>query len=307
MKRAVKVLGILLVACLLFVGCKKEEPVVNIAHQYGLAYAPIQVMKELGLVEKALPDREVNWKTLGNTAAIREAMLSDKVQIGFLGIPPFLIAKDKGMDWKMVMGLSRAPLGLVTNKDDIKSLKDITFEDKIALPQPGSIQHILLSMAAENELGDAKAFDQQLVTLKHPDGVLALEAGREISAHFTSPPFLFQELSNSKNHLVISGEEAMGGEFTFIVGVCREQFKEDEEAYIAVKQAVVEAMDYMNTHPDESIELLAKAYNLEKELIAEYLTEMVYEQEIKGLETFVSFMTEQGYLSKSYNNEELVW
>ncbi len=53
---------------------------------------------------------------------------------------------------------------------------DFSPDDRIALPQPGSIQHILLSMAAEKQLGKHDVFDNQLVTMKHPDGMTALES-----------------------------------------------------------------------------------------------------------------------------------
>ena len=45
-----------------------------IAEQYGLAYAPLQVMRAEGFLEAELPDYEIEWSRLGNTAAIREAI-----------------------------------------------------------------------------------------------------------------------------------------------------------------------------------------------------------------------------------------
>lgn len=53
----------------------------------------------------------------------------------------------------MAMPLVVQPLGLQTNAENIKSLKDIKPTDRIALPAPGSIQHILLAMAAEKNWG----------------------------------------------------------------------------------------------------------------------------------------------------------
>jgi len=58
-------------------------------------------------------------------------------------------------------------------RSSIKSLKDFKPTDKIALPSPGSVQHILLAMAAEKELGSASALDQNLVAMAHPDGAAA--------------------------------------------------------------------------------------------------------------------------------------
>jgi NitT/TauT family transport system substrate-binding protein len=65
-----------------------------IADQFGLAYAPLEVMKhesflEASLSEAGLESVKIEWKKFGNTTAIREAMLSGDLDIGFVGIPPF--------------------------------------------------------------------------------------------------------------------------------------------------------------------------------------------------------------------------
>ncbi|MFP4564403.1 MAG: ABC transporter substrate-binding protein, partial [Spirochaetia bacterium] len=180
----------LLLLLALFTSCGGGDRTLTIADQYGIAYLPVQIVKQEKLLEKRLPDTRIRWEKMGNAAAIREAMIAEKLDVGFMGIPPFLIGYDRGMDWRIFTGLSESPLGLVTLREDIQSLDDIGPEDRIALPQPGSIQHILLSMAAERRFGDPGRFDSRLVTLSHPDGMQALLAGREITAHFTSPPFL---------------------------------------------------------------------------------------------------------------------
>jgi len=185
-----KKLFVVLLVILCLVGCKEEEKKLIIAEQYGLAYAPVQVMMSKGYLEEALPDYEIEWVKLGNTMAIREAMTADALDAAFLGIPPYIIGTDSGMNWGLFTGLSRAPVSLMGRED--ATLETIG-DGRIALPQPGSIQHILLSMAAERTFGDAKIFDNQLVTMKHPDGMQVLINGNEVDYHFTSPPYVFQE------------------------------------------------------------------------------------------------------------------
>jgi len=134
-----------------------------------------------------------------------------------MGIPPFLIGWDKGCPWKAALGFVVIPVGLVTYDPSIKSLKDFKPTDKIALPSPGSVQHILLAMAAEKELGSASALDQNLVAMAHPDGAAALISKRGITAHFTTPPYLFEELSQPDFHSVTDDIEAFGQPFSFNV------------------------------------------------------------------------------------------
>ncbi|WBW98863.1 ABC transporter substrate-binding protein [Oceanirhabdus sp. W0125-5] len=298
--------------CLFLVsGCetKTESKEIKIAEQYGLAYAPLQIMKEKNFLNEALPDVTITWKKVANTVATREAMLSDNLDVGFIGIPPFLIGYDQEMPWKIMTGLSQSPLGLVTNDENIKTLSDLVENGKIALPQPGSIQHILLAMAADKELGQSDIFDNQLVAMKHPDGMQALISGNEVKAHFTSPPYLFQELDIKENHLVVSGDDAMSEGFTFIVGVCTEKFNKNQSYYEAVNKAIIKSIEFINTEKEETIDILSKAYKLDKAVVEDYIYNrgMQYNTEIKGIESFIDFMHKEKYLNKKVEVDDVLW
>lgn len=292
-------------------GDKESGLKISIAEQYGLAYAPVQIMKEQKLLDKHLPGIQVKWQQLNNTTEIREAMLAGKVDAGFMAIPPFLIGWDKGMQWKIATGLSSSPGGLVTNKAEIKSIKDLTANDRIALPQPGSVQHILLSMAAERELGDPRKLDNQLVTMNHPDGMSALLAKKDITAHFTAMPYLAKELENKDLHQVLSAKEAMGTNFSFIVGVTTTKFHDkNTEVYQAFIASVQEAVDFIQKNPQEAAELLADDYKLTKEEVYKYLTypDTEYSTTVKGISQFATFMSKTGYLAKPLSEEkEILW
>ena len=305
--------GMILGIVLILTGCQGkpiEGKTLIIAEQYGLAYAPLAVMQAKNFIEEIDPDLTIEWAKAGNTTAIREMMLAGKVDIGFMGIPPFLIARDKGMEWGIFTGLSQAPVGLVSSNPAIQSLADIQETDRIALPQPGSIQHILLALAAEREFGDAARFDQQLITMKHPDGMSAMLAGQELNLHFTSPPFIFMELAEPGTHLVLSGREAMGGPFTFIIGAVPKRVRDEKAESLAVlKEALQKTMVFMQEEPEETMAILAESYQLEPELLKSYLenSELSYTDEIEGLETFIDFMSRNGYLENEITSDEVVW
>lgn len=314
-RSAIRIL-VMMMCLMLAAGCVRvpentESPEgknLKIARQFGLAYAPLTVMEQMGLIEKHAPALKVEWVQLSNTAAIREAILTDQLDIGFMGIPPYLIGVENGMGWQAFTGLSQAPLGLMTNSANISSLEDIAETDRIALPQPGSIQHILLSMAAQRELGSATAFDNQLVSLNHPDGMQMLAAGGEVTMHFTSPPYLFQEEGMGMKK-VISGEEAFGAPFTFIVGTLREGMVGEVQTVQAVRDALQESIDYMQENREETVALLSEQYGIEADRLDEYLYEsgLVYSQDILGMDNFVTFMGDAGYVSPSIEDKPLIW
>lgn len=297
-------IGVLLTAC-----NAQDIKTIRIAKQYGLAYAPLQIMIEKAFLEEAVGDQvKVEWVQLANTAAIREAMLGNGLDVGFMAIPPFLIGIEGGMEWRMMIGLNQSPLGLVTNNVNINSLQDLVDYGKIALPQPGSIQHILLSMAAKKELGESTLFDQQLVSMKHPDAMQALLSSSEVVAHFTSPPYLFLEEDEKDTKVLVTGEEAMGEPFTFIVGACQESFY-NTDYYNVVVECIIKSIEFIQDNPEETIEILAKEYELEKEVVKDYLysRNMIYSDEILGVETFLEFMFEEGMITELYDLNSLEW
>ncbi len=309
-------LSIALLLPIILTGCggksatDKNKSQIFIAEQFGLAYAPIQIMKELKILEKNLPNVEINWRQLGNTAAIREAMLAKEVDAGFMAIPPFLIGWDKGMEWKIACGLSSNPVGLVTNKENINSIKDFTTDDRIAVPQPGSVQHILLSMASEKVFGDSHKLDDLLVTMAHPDGMNSLLAGKEITGHFTSPPYLMEELKQKGMKQVLSGKEAFGSDFTFIIGVVTKKFHdENPEAYIAFLKSVGQAVEYMKNEPEKASLILSKAYNMTEEQVIEYLNyeDVKYDLKVHGIMEFADFMKRNNYISKTPESLEEIF
>lgn len=301
----------ILFATAVLTGCRAHNPAeIKIAEQYGLAYAPLQIMKTKGFLERELGEKyTVEWIKLANTAAIREAMLAEDLDVGFVGIPPFLIGLDQGMPWGIMTGLSISPVGLVTDDPNIQTLEDLLDKGKIALPQPGSIQHILLSMAAKKNLGKADIFDRQLISMKHPDGYQALLADTEVKAHFTSPPYLFQELDQPSTHLIVTGEEAAGEPFSFIVGVSQDSFLKNTKQYSAFMNALSQSIEYMQDFPEETVQILSERYGLEPAVIDDYLYHrgMIYQQEVVGLDHFISFMEQEGYISKHYSKEEVIW
>jgi len=309
-------LSLIIATSLILSGCNKKvekadgKYKISIAEQYGLAYAPLQIMKEKKLLEKNLPGIEVSWSQLGNTSAIREAMLANKLDVGFMALPPFLIGWSNGMDWKIASALSSSPVGLVTNSENIKSIKDFTEKDRIAVPQPGSVQHILLSMAAEKEFGDSHKLDNKLVTMTHPDGMNALLSKKDVTAHFTSPPYLFEELENKAMKEILTGEVALGSEFTFIVGVTTKKFHDNNpEIYGAFVKALHESMDFITNNPKEASKILAPIYKLSEEKTLKYLTApgTEYSKEVKGLLQFAEFMKKNNYTNKIPNFNDILW
>ena len=292
-------------------GCsgKADTGVLNIAEQFGIAYAPLQIMKEQPLLEERLPGVQVNWKQFGGPTAIREGMLAGEVDFGFMGPAPVLMGIDNGMEWKYATGISFNEMAIVVNRPEIQSLRDFTPEDRIAVLSPACTQHVLLCMAAEQEFGDPGYFDNQLVSLSHPDAMNALMSGTEVSAHVATPPYIGMELDEGM-HAILTGEEIMGGPFTFITGVAMERFYDERpEQYKAFIAALDEAIAFINDNMDEAVRLLAPVYGIPEDELKAQMTYngTIYSNRLEGIEKLSDAMQRMGFTKESPRFEDIVF
>lgn len=290
-------------------GREQQLMKIRVAKQFGLVYAPLMVAEKIDFFSKY--GLKVEWLTLGSGGAVREAMASNELDAAFMGIPPYLIGWDKGLPAKIAAGYCVMPVSLVTYDDNINGLKDIKPEHKIAVPSPGSIQHILLSMALEKELGDPNALDDNLVALPHPDGAQAMLAKKDVVAHFTTPPYLFEELEQPGYKVILDGFEAFGQDFNFNVALVTNHYHDNNPiGYAAFVQGLNDAMNWVNENKEKTAELLAPEFKIEKEKLLKYLTAegVNFTTAPYGLMGFAEFMKEAGYISKVPESlSEIAW
>lgn len=288
---------------------QEELETIRVAKQFGLVYAPLIMAEKMDFFSKY--GLKVEWVTLGSGGTVREALMGDEIDAAFMGIPPFLIGWDKGVPAKIAAGFCVTPTSLVSYDPEIKSILDFKPEHKIALPSPGSIQHILLAMALKKEIGDPNALDDQLVALPHPDGASAMLAKKDIAAHFTTPPYLFQELEQPGYHMVLEGAEAFGDDFNFNVTLVTEKYHdENPRGYAAFVQGLSDTMAWINANKEEAAKILAPEFNLPPEKVYEYMTAdgVNYTTAPYGLMGFSEFMKEAGYISKVPQDlSEIAW
>ena len=248
-----------IVACLAVAGAARAEMTeLKVAQQYGIGYLPLMVMEEQKLIEKhakaAGVDVVVSWPRLTGGSAMNDALLSNSLQFASGGIGPFvtLWARTRGnLDVKAVAAINSMPLYLNTRNPNVKTVKDFTERDRIALPAVKvSIQAITLQMAAEKAFGEGQQnkLDALTVSLSHPDAQTALLSGQsEITAHFGSPPFQYQQLRSPAIHTVVNSYDVLGGPATFNLVWTTSKFRnENPKLYDAFVKALDEAVAMIN-------------------------------------------------------------
>jgi len=236
-----------------------EVSELEVAEQYGISYLPMMIMEDQKLVEKyakeeGIPDLKVSWAKFAGGNVMNDALLSGSLHFASGGVAPLITlwAKTRtNYQIKAVSALNSMPLYLTTNNPNVKTIKDFTDKDKIALPAVKvSIQAVTLQMAAEQAFGPGQQnkLDSLTVSMSHPDGETALLSGNsEISGHFSSPPFQYQELAAPHIHTVLDSYQVLGGPASFNLIWTTTKFRnENPKVYAAFFKALNDAIGQIN-------------------------------------------------------------
>jgi NitT/TauT family transport system substrate-binding protein len=231
----------------------QAEGKISIAQQFGIGYLILDVVRDQQLIEKQGKaqglDIVVDWNSISGATAMNEALLAGALDVVSAGVPPRLTMWHRNTANQTLMAI--ASVGtmqkyLLTNNPKVKSLKDFTEKDRIAVPAAGvGFQSRTLQIETAKQFGDEhfKKFDDISISLAHPDATAALIAGgSEITSHFSSPPFQYQELQSPNVHKVLSSYDVLGGQATFNVLYTTEKFHdENPKTYKAFYDALAEA------------------------------------------------------------------
>ena len=242
-------------AAVALAGNRAEGPPskITVAYQPGLGYAPLILMKQQKLIEKKYPGTKVEWKVLASGTPITNGVISGDIEIGAVGTGPFLVGWARGVDWKVIAPLNLGDLWLMAKDPNIKSVADLKGK-RVATPTNTSIQAVVLRKMAQVKLGDPKALDSTLLAMDHPDGMQALLSG-QIDAHFTSPPFQFQEKVRGA-HIVGKSYNYFGAH-TFLVSVMTQKFYDDHTDFAKFFYNQVAAMhNLIKKNPDKAAHIL---------------------------------------------------
>jgi NitT/TauT family transport system substrate-binding protein len=156
------------------------------------------------------------------------------------------------------------PLYLNTINPNVKSIKDFTEKDKIALPAVRvSMQAVILQMAALKEFGKGNQhkLDHYTVSLSHPDGLSQMMSFKsEITGHFTSAPFMYQELKDKRVRRVLNSYDVFGGPHTFnVMWAMGAMYKKNPKIVQALLSALKIAMKEIKDDPEGSAKLWVTA------------------------------------------------
>ncbi len=310
--RHIRKVALALAACIaLAAPARAEVKEVRISKGYGILYLPLMVMEQRKLLEKkaaeaGLGEIRTSWYLFDGGNVINDAMLAGTLDIAGTGAPGFITLWSKSRGTRVevvgVSGMSGTLLTLNTVNPDLRSLKDYTVKDKIALPGiKTSLAAVVLQMAAAKELGPDKwnAVDGSTVGLPHPEAYTAMMSGKtEVTSHFASPPYSTMELRDKRVHSVVNSIDALGPITLDVVFAPKKFVDENPKTMAAFLAAFDEACDIIARDKEGA----AKDFqaSLKAKLSSEEALEMVSDKNTSfsatptGMMQFANFMADVG-------------
>jgi NitT/TauT family transport system substrate-binding protein len=274
MMRIVRVCSNLLVAIcasLAMVSPVSAQSTVRIADQYSLVYLPLLVAVEHHLIEKhaaalGQPDVRVETMHLGSGAATNDALISGSVDVAIAAMPVIMNLWDKTVGHntvKAMMAIADSPMYFNTIDPRIKSVRDFTPNDRIAMTSGrGTSQAIVLEMAAAKAFGwdERNRLNTLAVSMAHPDAATALiSGGGMFKTHITVVPFIQWELAQPGVRTILSSYDLTGGRHTFVAAYTTERWRnENPKLYSATVEALTEAMDLIKKDKKAAAELYVR-------------------------------------------------
>jgi NitT/TauT family transport system substrate-binding protein len=283
--------------------------------QYGLPFLPQMVMEAQQLIEQQAARRgvaglEVGWETMGGPGALNDALLTGQIHFVTVAAPSLATLWDKTAGTpREVRGLCAVqsmPYVLVTRNAAVKTIADLTADDRIAVPTVKiSGQAVALQMAAARLWGfeQYERLDPLTVSLGHPDALQAMLSG-QITTHFASAPFQYYELKIPGFRVVLKSYETTGGMHTNGLQVATRQFHDANSAICAaVLAAQDEANAFIRANPREAARIYMALAN-EKRSSPDEMVAMIADPDVEYTTTparlmvLVDFMHKVGRLKR---------
>jgi len=247
-----------------------EVSEIRLARQPGLSYLPLAVMEHEKLIEKhaaaaGLKDIQVKWSRFAAGNVMNDALLSGSLDIASGGVAPLITlwAKSNGQV-RGVAAQTTSQIYINTRNPAVKTIKDFTDKDRIALPAVKvSVNAIVLQMAAEKAFGPGNAYKLEPLTVSrsYAEGSAALLSGAgEINSAASAPPYYYKEIATPGIHTVLKSYDVLGGPSTNnLLWTTKKFHDENPKLYAAFLAAYKEAINLINKDPKKGAEIFQEA------------------------------------------------
>ena len=235
------------------------EDLKQIAIGYSAIVPASQILKEKGWLDQELSTRGITVKwvvSLGSNKTI-EFLRAKAIDFGTSSNASAFLARANGTPLKLIYWTEKkngAPI-LVREDAPYKSFAEL--KGKKIAATPGTGPYIGL-IAALDKFGLTKD-DVQIVALQHPEGRVALAAGRVDAWAALEPDWSIAEIKNKARVLFVDETLPGGG----VIDVREEFAKQHPDVVDIFVKNLDRARRYSIEHPDEAVKVFAEGSKLD--------------------------------------------
>lgn len=288
-------------------GCGKKENELRIGYFPNITHSQALVMREQGNLEKSLEGKYVvEWNFFNAGPAEVEALFAGELDMGFIGPVPAISAYVKSSgDFVIVSGAANGGAALVAAKDSgITSVADLDGK-KVAVPQLGNTQHLmLLDLLEQNNLAvSSSGGTVELVAAANADITNLIDQDQIDAALVPEPWGSIIEKNGSAVRLTEgTGMDTINQESTTVVIISKEYMENNEEAVTAFLDEYYAATEYVITGSDEVKQIVN---NRIKEETGKELDADVLDKAFENIEFTTEVPTDSlnGYAQILYNEQ----
>ncbi|HWB50780.1 MAG TPA: hypothetical protein VG651_16850 [Stellaceae bacterium] len=253
-----------------------------------LAALPVIVAAHDRLIEKqaqarGLPPITVQWIAAAAGGDPLDPLLKGEADaVATTDLIGFLLAWDERSgtpeEIRGLAGLARMPYQLLSRNPAIRTIRDFTAKDRIAVPAvKRSLPAVLLQMAAADEWGidHADKLDPLTVARGSDDADNALHSPTgDVNADFARTPFADDERGDPAIHRVMDSYDVIGPHSVGVM-VATAQFRDANPALCAsLVGALIQAGNFIKTSRGAAAEIY-DAMNKRNDIPVEELTDML--------------------------------
>lgn len=268
-----------------------ETDTVRIARQYSLAELPLMVAEKRKLIEKralaaGLDQVKVQWNPPDKSGAV-DTLLNGDADLAVVGVGHFLAIWDRKLgtpqEMRALAALARVPYVLVTRNPAVKTIRDFTDRDKIAVPAAKfSGPALMLEMAAAQEWGP-EHYDK-LDDLVHSRGdaeaSAELRGGKtDLDTHFSRSPYVDDELGNTAIHRVMDSYDVAGPHSDDVLAGLVKFQQANPRLCGAIFAALEDADEMIQKNPGEAAEIYVSMVG-DKEISVEDFTDIIGDPDV---------------------------
>lgn len=218
------------------------------------------IVKNLGWLEEAFPDTEIEWKLFDSGGSVNEAVVAGSIDIGLAGSSPVARGLSTPIEYQVpwihdVIGRAES----LVVKDGIASIEELRGK-KIATPLASTAHYSLLAALDRAGLSER---DVDIVDAE-PDDIFAAWSRGDIDGAYVWNPNLARIVADGGKVLITSEELAREGKTTYDLAVVTNAFASEHPDAVTTWVSVQDrAVRLIQSDPAAAARAIAAELNID--------------------------------------------